>query len=268
MKPRLSVVIITHNEERNIRRCLASVRAARNRGVRVIETIVVDSRSTDRTVTLARSFGARVFVRPWPGYSAQKNWALERCRGDWILSLDADEEMTDLLWDEIARVLSGTPDDVDGYFIPRRAYFAGRWIRHCGWWPDAQLRLIRAGRGKFNGNPVHEGLEVEGRTETLREAMEHYSYDSISHYLRKMEDYSTLAAARPPAKKVRFWPYYLLINPIVVFFRMYVTRRGFLDGWHGLVVCVLSTFHEFVKYAKVWERHVLKRGTGTDETRR
>jgi glycosyltransferase involved in cell wall biosynthesis len=263
VRPSLSVVIITHNEEKNIRRCLKSLKR-RFVSIRLRQVLVVDSQSTDRTAAVARRLGAKVVVRPWPGYSAQKNWALKKCRGDWILSLDADEEMTGPLWREIEAALPSSPPDVQGYFIPRRAYFLGKWMRHCGWWPDAQLRLIKRGKGRFNSNLVHEGLEVQGRTAALQAPMNHYSYDSLSRYILKMEEYSTLAALRPPEKKIRFWPYYLLIDPFVVFFRMYVSRRGFLDGWHGLVVCLLSAFHDLVRYAKVWERHVLKRGASAD----
>ncbi len=264
MKPNLSIFIITHNEQTNIRRCLDSLKH-RFTAMRLLEVLVVDAQSTDRTTAVARRWGARVVVRPWRGFSDQKNWALDRCRGDWILSLDADEEMTEELWREVERVVPEAPEDLAGYFIPRRAYFLGKWIKHCGWWPDSQLRLLRRGRGRFNSNPVHEGIETRGRTRTLQEPMNHQTYVSISHYLQKMDAYSALAVERPPAKKVKWWPYYLLINPGVVFFRMYWVRKGFLDGWHGFLVCGLSMFHEFVKYAKLWERHILpSRGGALD----
>jgi len=257
LKPTLSVVIITKNEEANIDRCVRSVMSRRLTSLQLLETLVVDSQSTDRTVALAKRAGAKVAVRPWPGFSAQKNWALGRVKGDWVLSLDADEALTPALWDEIERTVPQAPPDLDGFYLKRRAFFLGKWIRHCGWWPDSQLRLIRRGRGRFNSNPVHEGLEVAGKTRTLGEPMDHHTYVSISQYLRKMDQYSALAVQSAPEKKKRHWRYYLVVDPFVTFFRMYVSRRGFLDGWHGLVVSGLSAFHTFAKYAKLWEKEVV-----------
>ena len=260
MKPTLSVVVITHNEQANITRCLKSVTRHRFSSVRLKEILVVDAQSADKTALWARRLGARVVVRPWPGYSAQKNWALRRLKGDWALSLDADEEMTEPLWNEIESVLPGTPGIVDGYAVKRRAFFLGKWIQNCGWWPDAQMRLVRRGKGRFNTNPVHEGLEVDGEKRELSEPLDHHTYTSIGQYLEKMDRYSALAAAAAPDKKKRFWRYYLLADPFVTFFRMFVSRSGWRDGWHGLVVCGLSSFHSFVKYARLWEREVLRRG--------
>lgn len=254
MKPSLSVVVITHNEEKNITRCLASVKRHRFSAVTLREILVVDSRSTDGTVRLAKRLGARVVVRPWPGFSAQKNWAMGRVKGDWILSLDADEEMTPALWDEIERVLPSAPPDLRGYGIQRRAFFLGRWIRHCGWWPDTQVRLLRRGAGRYNDRAVHEGLVIDGRVETLSEPMDHYTYETIGQYLEKMDRYSALVAASAPESKRRRWPLYLVFDPFTTFLRGYVLRRGFLDGWHGLVLCGLSAFHSFVKYARIWEK--------------
>lgn len=254
----LSVVVIANNEERNIARCLKSARFSRSVFPRQ-ESVVVDSESQDRTVSIARKLGAQVFIRPWQGYSNQKNWALAKCKGDWILSLDADEELTPELVREIEGKVLGTPRDVDGYFLKRRAFFLGKWIRHCGWWPDAQLRLIKRGSGRFTNEPVHEGLEVRGKTLELDEPMNHYTYDSIRQYLKKMNDYSDLALAGMKPKKKTFWKFYVTVAPFLTFFRMYISRKGFLDGWHGLVVCGLSAFHDFCKYAKLWEKEILKR---------
>lgn len=259
MKPTLSVVVITLNEEPNIVRCLKSVTSHRFARVRLEEILVVDAQSSDRTVTLARKAGAKVVTRRWAGFSSQKNWALARVRGQWVLSLDADEEMTPALWREIERELPDASPTLDGFSLRRRAFFLGKWIRHCGWWPDSQLRLIRKGRGRFNSNAVHEGLEVQGAFRELQEPMDHHTYVSIGRYLKKMDQYSALAAASAPPKKRRYWRYYLVVDPFVTFFRMYVSRKGFLDGWHGLVVCGLSSFHTFVKYARLWEREVLHR---------
>ncbi len=262
LKPSLSVVIITLNEERNIEHCLKSLRFSG--GVfSSLETLIVDAESRDKTAALARKLGAKVILRSWKGFSDQKNWALGRAKGDWILSLDADEELTPALIREIEKEVSQAPKDLDGLWLKRRAFFLGKWIRHCGWWPDSQLRLIRKGSGRFTQEPVHEGLAVKGKTRELSEPMNHYTYDSIRQYLEKMNHYSDLAIVKldRKGKKVRHWRFYGTVIPFITFFRMYVSRRGFLDGWHGLVVCGLSAFHDFCKYAKMWEKEILKRNS-------
>lgn len=255
----LSVVVITRNEERNIGRCLKSVHFSREI-FPIQEVVVVDAESMDKTVSIAKRLGARVYVRPWKGYSDQKNWAIAKCKGNWLLSLDADEELTPELIQEIEEKVLHTPRQVDGYFIKRRAYFLGKWIRHCGWWPDSQLRLIKRGSGKFTNEPVHEGLEVKYHTQEFEHPMNHYSYDTLRQYIEKMNRYSDLAIQDVKPKKVRFWEFYVTVAPLLTFFRMYISRKGFLDGWHGLVVCGLSAFHDFVKYSKLWEKEILKRG--------
>ncbi len=250
MPIKLSVVIITLNEERNIERCLKSLRFS-SKAFGKFEVLVVDARSKDKTVSLARKLGAKVLIRFWKGYSDQKNWAFGKVKGDWILSLDADEELTSELCREIEEKIGKTPKEMDGYFIKRRAYFLGQWIRHCGWWPDAQLRLIRRGRGKFTNRPVHEGLEVKGLTLELDEPMNHYTYDSIAQYLEKMERYSDLFLLNASEKKKKLWWAYLAFMPGWTFIKMYLLRLGILDGWRGLQVCGLSSYHEAVKYVKL-----------------
>jgi glycosyltransferase involved in cell wall biosynthesis len=249
MSLKLSIVIITLNEEKNIVRCLKSLTFQKKP-----EVLVVDAESRDKTVAVARKLGAKVLSRKWKGYADQKNWAFGKVHGNWILSLDADEELIPDLVREIESVMAGASQAVDGFFIKRRAFFLGKWIRHCGWWPDAQLRLIRRGKGKFSNRPVHEGLEVRGATSTLRTAMNHYTYDSIAQYLQKMDRYSDLFVQSAPAKKRNFWLAYLLFQPSWVFLRMYLFKWGILDGWRGLQVCWLSSYHEYVKYAKLGMR--------------
>lgn len=245
-KPGLSVVVITLNEERNITRCLKSLRFKKKP-----EVLVVDAHSRDKTATLARRLGAKIFTRDWKGYADQKNWAFTKCHSPWILSLDADEELTPGLCLEIERVIRDAPPKVDGFFIKRKAFFLGKWIRHCGWWPDAQLRIIRRGKGKFSNRPVHEGLEAKGETPALAEPMNHYTYDSIGQYLEKMERYSDLFLLSASGEKRMFWWAYLAFMPGWIFFRMFFLKLGLLDGWRGLQVCGLSSYHEYVKYAKL-----------------
>jgi glycosyltransferase involved in cell wall biosynthesis len=257
-RPFLSVVIITLNEEKNIVRCLQSLQYLKSGYVKQ-EIIVVDAQSTDKTQAIAKKMGARVYSRAWKGFADQKNWAFGKVKGNWILSLDADEELTSELGEEILEKISGTPITVEGYFIKRKAFFLGKWIEHCGWWPDAQLRLVRSGRGKFTQVSVHEGLEVKGRMLELNEPMNHYAYDSIRQYLDKMNKYSDLAVTDAKPKKKTFWRFYLTVASHITFFRMYVLKMGFLDGWRGLAVCGLSAFHDFAKYAKLWEKEILNR---------
>jgi len=256
--PSLSVAVITLNEEKNIGRCLDSLKFP-GKFLKNVEVLVVDAGSRDKTLSLAKKKGAKVFTRAWKGYADQKNWALSQCRGDWILSLDADEELTPELAAEIESQIPQTPAGMEGYFLKRRAFFLGGWIRHCGWWPDSQLRLIQRGTGAFTNRPVHEGLEVKGKTLELNQPMNHYAYDSIHQYLAKMNRYSDLALVNIKPKKITFWAYYLTLAPGVTFLRMFILKRGFLDGWRGFVVCGLSAFHDFAKYAKLWEKEILKR---------
>jgi glycosyltransferase involved in cell wall biosynthesis len=258
MRIPLSVVVITRDEERHIRRCLGSVRAARLRHVRVVEVLVVDSGSRDRTVPVARAMGARTFRRGWPGYSAQKNWAFSRCRGKWILSLDADEEMTPALWTAIDRALPACPAEVAGFAIPRKAFFLGGWMRHGGWWPDRQVRLIRKGKGAFEG-VLHEGIRVEGGVATLVDPMNHHSYETLGDYFRKMEEYSTVTARHASGAKRVLWPMYLLFKPPFVLFKMLVLKAGFLDGWRGFLLAGLSAWHEALKYWKTGEMAIFGR---------
>jgi glycosyltransferase involved in cell wall biosynthesis len=254
----LSIVIITLNEEAHIGKCLKSLTFTK-KIFQKQEVIVVDAQSRDRTALIARKLGAKVYRRAWKGFSDQKNWALSQAKGEWILSLDADEELTSELVHEIERRIITVPPNVDGFWIKRKAFFLGKWIRHCGWWPDAQLRLIRRGRGAFTNEPVHEGLEVKGETLALDHPMNHYTYDSIRQYLEKMNLYSDLTLLDIRAKKVKYWWYYLTLAPVLTFVRSYFSRLGLLDGWHGLAVSGLSAFHDFCKYAKLWEKEVLRR---------
>ena len=161
-KPVLSIAIITLNEGKKIGRCLGSL-TFQGKTFSRLETIVVDARSSDQTVAVAKSIGAKTFIRAWKGYADQKNWALSHCSGDWIFSLDADEELTPELIAEIEKQVPMTPADVDGYILKRRAFFLGRWIRHCSWWPDAQRRLIRRGSGAFTEQTGARGLGGEGK---------------------------------------------------------------------------------------------------------
>jgi glycosyltransferase involved in cell wall biosynthesis len=243
--PRLSVTIITRNEQDNLPRALASVRWAD-------EVVVVDCGSTDETVAIARAAGARVMVRDWPGYVEQKNHAAAEASHDWILSIDADERVSDALADEIRTLLRAEPGAA-GYRLPRVSRYLGRWIRSTSWYPNHQLRLYDRRRGRWHGRHVHEGVKVDGEIATLTGELEHHSYRDISHHLEKMNAYAGLAARQlyEDGRTAGFRQ--LALSPWVAFASNYVVRGGYRDGSPGFVVSVFSGLYVFLKFAKLWE---------------
>lgn len=278
----LSVVIITHNEEANIGRTLASVQplVSDRKG----EIIVVDSGSTDRTVEIAKSFGAKVFVEEWKGFAAQKNSAIDKASGDWLLSLDADEEADPPLVEEISWLLQAIPaweksgmpvgndpesrelrdrgteigldeDDLNGFLIPRKNYFLGKRIRYGGFWPDSKLRFFRRGSGRFQDQIVHETIAVAGVTSSVqRGSLLHHSYPTLTDYIDHMNRYSSLGAEMIAAKgPVRFSAFNIVLRPLATFVYNYVFRLGFLDGREGLLLHLYHATYVSWKYAKAWE---------------
>jgi glycosyltransferase involved in cell wall biosynthesis len=247
---------LTLNEERNLAACLDSARWAD-------EIIVVDSGSTDRTIEIARSYTECVYVVPWEGYGAARNLALARARGDWVLWLDADERVTPDLADEVRELLRRNDPAYAGYNIARRAYFLGKWIRHCGWYPSRVTRLFRRTSGRFSESRVHERLELNGVSGVTRNDLLHYTDPDLTHYLEKFNRYTSLAAQDLHVDGRRFSIGDLLFRPPFLFLKMYVLRLGFLDGIQGFVLSVLSAAYVFTKYAKLWER---ERMTTTEES--
>lgn len=247
MQPTIACVVITKNEERNIADCLASARWAD-------ELIVVDAESADKTVELARASGAKVFVRPWPGFGLQKNFGMAQASSDWILVLDADERVTEDLRDEVRACLDRwQPGAPLAYRIPRRNFFYGAWVRRAGVYPDYQVRLFRRGAAHYNDVAVHENLLVEGEIGTLAGHLDHYTERRIKDHFKKFGLYTTLAA-REKAKRVRMVSWIdLVFRPLVVFGKTYVLKQGFRDGVRGLIVCVFASMYTFVKYAKLWD---------------
>jgi|SRR5579872_1621593 glycosyltransferase involved in cell wall biosynthesis len=274
----LSVAVITFNEEANIGRTLASVQPLVRDGRG--EIIVIDCGSSDQTVEISKSHGAKIFVEPWKGYAAQKNSALEKARGDWILSLDADEELDSELQGALAELLqslrrlsdiethadapaqsAGSTSttvvgaDFDGLYIPRKNEFLGRWIKHGGFWPDPKLRLFRRGKGKFEDRAVHEDVQVGGLTRTIQSgALLHHSYPTISDYIEHMNRYSLLGAEMVVAKgQVWFSFINIVVRPAITFLYNYIFRLGFLDGHEGLLLHLYHAVYVSWKYAKAWE---------------
>jgi glycosyltransferase involved in cell wall biosynthesis len=271
----LSVVIVTFNEEANLGRTLESVKplVADGKG----EIIVVDSGSTDRTVEIARSFGAKVFIEEWKGYAAQKNSAIDKATGDWILSLDADEEVDSELMEELTgrsdervlaegasrewighggsatrEVIKGSPV---GFLVRRKNYFLGRWIKHGGFWPDPKLRLFHREKGRFEDRAVHEDIRVDGPTRFIQNgALIHHSYPALSDHIEHMNRYSSLGAEMVVAKgTVRFSVINIVLRPLVTFLYNYFFRLGFLDGRAGLLLHLYHSVYVSWKYAKAWE---------------
>lgn len=248
--PTLSAAVITFNEEKNICRCLESLRWAD-------EIIVVDSFSTDATVELSRRYTDRVVQRAWPGHVAQKQFALEQAAGDWIISLDADEELSAAAADDIRALLARGPSAVAGCSFPRRSFYLGRWIRHGGWYPDRKLRLVRRGRARWTGDDPHDKLVVDGEVRNLSGRINHYVYRDISHQLRTVDSFSRITAEQWRARGKRAGAAVMLGKTIGKFFETYVWKLGFLDGMPGFIIAVISSYYVFLKYAKLWE---LQRG--------
>jgi glycosyltransferase involved in cell wall biosynthesis len=262
MPKTLSVALITRNEAANLPRTLASVRWA-------AEIVVVDSGSTDATLDFARDAGARVFEEPWKGFAAQKNSAIAHATCDWILSLDADEEVSPELAEEIQALLAG--DSAFGaYRFPRLNHFLGRPLRHGGYWPDPKLRLFRRGAARFADRQVHETMQMTGDASApvgrLRGHLIHHCYPTLSDYIEHMNRYSSIAAQALVAsgRAGTSWPWLTwnaLLNPAATFLYNYVFRLGFLDGSAGLLQHINHSFYIHWKFAKAWQMGREKRST-------
>lgn len=239
----ISAILITRNEEANLERCLHSVSW-------VDEIIVVDSNSTDATVEIARSFDSKVFIPEWKGFGHAKQYALDQATGDWILSIDADEEVSFTLKNEILQLLEKDPS-CDGYYVPRKTQFLGKWIVHSGWFPDYVLRLFRKSAGHFTQSLVHEKVEVGAVTGRLHNPLLHYSYPTLEDYMRKLDQYSTLAAQELFQQKKRHSTYTIAIKPFFSFWRKFLFQRGYRDGWEGFLIAYLTATGTLLKYAKL-----------------
>lgn len=242
----ISAAIITYNEERNIARVIESLRCCE-------EVLVLDSGSNDRTVEIARKLGARVEEASWHGYAAQKNIAADLATYDWVLSLDADESLSEALEAEIWQIKKAGPR-FDGYTMPRLAQYLGKWILHGGWYPDRKVRLFNKRKARWFGKYVHESVNVEGRVGHLQSNLLHFTCSSLSEHLKSIDRYTTLAAQDYVSRGKPVTLRHLLLDPMWTFFRGYVIQRGFLDGVEGLTIAYTAAFYNFVKYSKA--RHM------------
>lgn len=242
----LSVCIICFNEERNIRRCLESATWAD-------EIVVVDSMSQDKTVEIAREYTDKVYQKAWHGYVEQKNFAISKARGNWILSVDADEEITATLRKEILTETAKVGAK-DGYRIPRHSFYQGRWINHSGYYPDRQLRLFRRERGNWTGGRVHEKVDIQGDIGDLKKDLLHYPYKGvISGQLQTVNSFSSLMAEDMYERGKRYHISLLLLRPAFKFFEVYLLKLGFLDGLAGFIIAITSAYAMFVRYVKLRE---------------
>lgn len=241
---KISAIVIVYNEEKNIRRCLESLTWAD-------EIVIVDSYSQDKTKEIASAFTDKIFDVKWEGFGKKKEFAREKASCDWILSIDADEVVSDRLKQEIKTIIESNKT-LAGYYVPRLSNFLGIWIRYGGWYPDYVLRLFKNDKARFDLSLVHEKLVLDGNAGFLKSDLLHYTDPDIHHYLLKLDKYTTLGAERLFQEGKGTSLFDLIFKPPAVFFKMFILKGGFLDGWHGLLLACFSCFHVFTKYAKLW----------------
>lgn len=248
----ISVAIITKNEEERLPDCLRSASFAD-------EVVVVDSGSEDKTLQVAESFGARIIVEPWRGYSGQKQFAVDRCTHDWVLILDADERVPDRTASIIREEITRQPSGIAAFSFQRKNFLHGRWIRHCGWWPDRIVRLVHRRKGRFDGRAVHEKWVPRGVVKALDTFIEHISFRNYSELVAKMENYSNLASGEIFEKGARVNPFAPPLHGLWMFLRTYILEMGVLDGFDGFVISVMNGGGSFLKYAKAREKAASRR---------
>ena len=242
---KLSLVIIALNEEKNIEKCLQAAKSVAD------EIVVIDSLSTDRTAEIAASFGAKVFQQPFENFVKQKNIAIDAATNDWILSLDADEVLSEELCSSIQKAKENPL--FDGYFMNRLTNYCGKWIHHCGWYPDAKLRLFNRQKARWTGHLIHEKMEMAAGSVSgkLEGDLLHYSYYSISDHIRQADKFSAISAQEMFEKGKKASGFKLVMSPVFKFLRDYLFRMGFLDGFYGYVICHISAHAAFLKYAQL-----------------
>lgn len=243
---KIAVVIITHNEEKRIEAALKSVTDIAS------EIVVVDSYSTDETVKIAKKYTDHVILREWTNFADQKNFGNAETTSPWILSLDADERVSEELREEILQ-LKSSEQECSAFSMPRRAFYLGRWIRHSGWYPDRKIRLFRKEKARWEGEYVHEALVVAGEVRKLHGDLHHFTYDNIRDHIERINTFSDLGAHKLYAQKKKCRWYQLAINPSLLFLKSYFWRGGFLDGFAGFVISVLHGYSIFIRYAKLKE---------------
>ncbi len=242
---RLSVAIITKNEEQNIGRCLESVKWAD-------EIVVVDSGSTDSTLEICKKYHCKIHQSLWLGFSRTKQLAVDQCTNEWVLVLDADEEATENLKTKIPDAIKSS--GFSAYRIKRRSFYLGKLINHCGWNKDYPLRLFEKAKGRLDNKIVHESIEMnDGKTGTIDEVMLHYTYPDLHSHISKIDAYSSLGASELFEQGKSSSINKAVMRGIFKFFKMYCLQQGFLDGKTGFILCINSAYGVYLKYLKLWE---------------
>jgi glycosyltransferase involved in cell wall biosynthesis len=245
MSIKISAAIITFNEEKNIKRCIDSLSFCD-------EIVVVDSLSSDDTCNIARELGAKVIDQKFLGHIAQKQLAVDSCTNEWILSLDADEEVSDELRNSILKLVR-SPFNHDAYSMNRISFHLGRWIKHGGWYPDKKVRLFNKTKAKWGGYNPHDMVIVDGTTGHINGDIKHYVFKDLRHNIDTNNSYSSIMAEDLDKNGKNFSYTKLFFKPIGKFFETYIYKRGFLDGMPGFIIAVGAAYSMFLKFAKLWE---------------
>ncbi len=244
----ISSIVIAKNEEENIARCIESQ-------IGCIDEIIVlvDESSDDKTLEIVKSYQqVKYEVVKWMGYAKTKQYAVSLSHNNWIFWIDADEAITETLKDEIVAFKKSDPSCA-AYTVPRKAYFLGRWIKHSGWYPGRVIRLFNKKFVNFSENHVHEHLVVGGEIGKLNGDLDHYTDPNIHHYFVKFNNYTSLAASELLTREKRFKVSDIILRPFFIFIKMYIVKKGFLDGVQGFILAVFSAAYVFTKYSKFWE---------------
>ncbi|MCB0358910.1 MAG: glycosyltransferase family 2 protein, partial [Bdellovibrionales bacterium] len=256
----ISGIVVAFNEEKHIGDCLDSLAFCD-------EVLVVDSFSTDRTVEIARGRGATVIQREWPGYRAQKAFALQQAQHEWIINIDADERVSPELRENVLRVLEGRCDELNGgeevvgFQVNRLVFYLGRWWRQGGWYPEYRLRFFKRSRVSWGGEEPHEKVIPHGRTSKLDGDIYHFTYNDMADQIDRLNHFSSAAATALFEREAKLKLRHLLLNPWIRFFKFYILKRGYREGLAGFIVAVLEGFYTFIKYAKLWESYFNQRKT-------
>ncbi len=252
MRDKISACLTVGNEENNIRRCLNSLSW-------VDEIVVLDSFSKDRTVEICKLYTDRVYQHKWMGYVGQKELIKKMATHPWILFIDADEEVSPELRNEILKEFeSGRNQNYDGYEFPRKVFFLGQWITHGEWWPDLKMRLYRKDKGVCTGREPHDHVLVTGPVKRLQGCLFHYTYDDLSDQIATQNRFSTISSESLYNEPRRFSGIDLVFRPMFRFFKCYIMKRGFRDGFRGFIIANLIAIGVFFKYAKLWELNHIK----------
>ena len=240
----ISALVLTYNEESNIKRCLSSLSFCK-------EIVIVDSGSADRTLEIAAGFTDKIIHHEMEGFGAQRNLGIDSASNDWILWLDADEEISEELRKNISSIQDNP--EIAGYYLNRQTQYLGKWIKHSGWYPQYVLRLFNRKFGRCREVPVHESISLQGKTAYLKGDILHYAYRDLAHHISKINHYTTLIAKQKYEKGKRFNPYKLLFAPPAEFMKKYILKYGFLDGASGFAIAVTSAYYNFLKELKLYE---------------